>query len=201
MPAAFQPFKLKDVTLRNRIAVPPMCQYSAKDGFTNEWHWAHYAGLARGGAGLVVVEATGVSADGRITPGCTGLWKDEQIEGMARIAASIRLPAPCPVSRSAMQAARPARTSLGRRRSYCRGRPAWLGNHLSVGDRLRRRPVQGASRNDTCRYRTRQGRFRRDGQARPAGRIRMARTAFRPRLSGPELLFGTRQQAYRCLWW
>ena len=90
MSAAFQPFKLKDVTLRNRIAVPPMCQYSAKDGFTNDWHWAHYAGVARGGAGLVVVEATGVSADGRITPGCTGLWKDEQIEGMARIAASIK---------------------------------------------------------------------------------------------------------------
>ncbi|AYD03950.1 NADH:flavin oxidoreductase/NADH oxidase [Neorhizobium sp. NCHU2750] len=90
MSAAFQTFKLKDVTLRNRIAVPPMCQYSAKDGFTNEWHWAHYAGLARGGAGLVVVEATGVSADGRITPGCTGLWKDEQIEGMARITAAIK---------------------------------------------------------------------------------------------------------------
>lgn len=90
MSAAFQPLKLKDVALRNRIAVPPMCQYSAKDGFTNEWHWAHYAGLARGGAGLVIVEATGVSPDGRITPGCTGLWKDEQIEGMARIAKAIK---------------------------------------------------------------------------------------------------------------
>lgn len=90
MSAVFQPFRLKDVTLRNRIAVPPMCQYSAVDGFTNEWHWTHYAGLARGGAGLVVVEATGVSPEGRITPGCTGLWADEQIEGMARIAKGIK---------------------------------------------------------------------------------------------------------------
>lgn len=60
------------------------------DGFTNEWHQAHYAGLARGGAGLVIVEATGVSPEGRITPACTGLWNDQQIEGMSRIAASIK---------------------------------------------------------------------------------------------------------------
>ena len=90
MSATFTPFRLKDVTLRNRIAAPPMCQYSAVDGLTNDWHWAHYAGLARGGVGLIVVEATGVSPEGRITPGCTGLWKDEQLEGMARIAASIK---------------------------------------------------------------------------------------------------------------
>ena len=90
MSALFTPFTLKDATLRNRIAVPPMCQYSAHDGVVNEWHQAHYAGLARGGAGLVIVEATAVSPEGRITPGCTGLWNDAQAEGMARIAASIR---------------------------------------------------------------------------------------------------------------
>ncbi len=90
MAALFSPFTLKDITLRNRIAVPPMCQYSAVDGVTNDWHWAHYAGLARGGAGLVIVEATAVSPEGRITPGCVGLWNDAQIEGLARIAAAIR---------------------------------------------------------------------------------------------------------------
>jgi len=90
MSALFEPLKLKSVTLRNRIAVPPMCQYSATDGVTNDWHLAHYTSIARGGAGLVVVEATGVSADGRITPGCTGLWNDGQIEGMAQIAAAIK---------------------------------------------------------------------------------------------------------------
>ncbi len=85
----FTPFTLKDVTLRNRIAVPPMCQYSAHDGFVSDWHEAHYAGIARGGAGLLIVEATGVSPEGRITPGCLGLWRDEQAEGLARIAAAI----------------------------------------------------------------------------------------------------------------
>jgi 2,4-dienoyl-CoA reductase-like NADH-dependent reductase (Old Yellow Enzyme family) len=90
MPALFTPFKLKDVTLRNRIAIPPMCQYQAHEGYVNEWHLAHYTAMARGGASLVIVEATGVSPEGRITPGCTGLWEDGQIEGMARIAAAIK---------------------------------------------------------------------------------------------------------------
>ena len=90
MTALFTPFTLKDVTLRNRITVPPMCQYSAVDGVITDWHEAHYTGMARGGAGLVIVEATGVSPEGRITPGCTGLWNDHQAEGMARVAAGIR---------------------------------------------------------------------------------------------------------------
>ncbi len=79
MSELFTPFTLKDVTLRNRVAVPPMCQYSAVDGFITDWHEAHYAGMARGGAGLVIVEATGVSPEGRITPGCTGIWSDAHI--------------------------------------------------------------------------------------------------------------------------
>jgi 2,4-dienoyl-CoA reductase-like NADH-dependent reductase (Old Yellow Enzyme family) len=90
MSALFTPFTLKDVTLRNRIAVPPMCQYSAKDGFVSDWHLAHYTSLARGGAGLVIVEATGVSPDGRISPDCLGLWSDDHIAGLAQIAAAIK---------------------------------------------------------------------------------------------------------------
>ena len=90
MSALFSSFQLKDVTLRNRIAIPPMCQYSASDGLTNDWHWAHYASLGRGGAGLVIVEATAVSPEGRITPACLGLWNDEQAAGLARIAATIK---------------------------------------------------------------------------------------------------------------
>ncbi|HEY0276055.1 MAG TPA: NADH:flavin oxidoreductase/NADH oxidase [Paenirhodobacter sp.] len=90
MSELFSQFTLKDVTLRNRVAVPPMCQYSAVDGFTTDWHETHYAGMARGGAGLVIVEATGVSPEGRITPACTGLWRDEQIEGMAKVARAIK---------------------------------------------------------------------------------------------------------------
>lgn len=90
MSALFSPYTLKGITLRNRIAVPPMCQYSAVDGVTSDWHLAHYTSIARGGAGLVIVEATAVSPEGRITPGCTGLWNDQQIDGMARIAAAIK---------------------------------------------------------------------------------------------------------------
>ncbi len=90
MSSLFSPFQLKDTVLRNRVAVAPMCQYSAQDGFTSQWHEVHYPGMARGGAGLVIVEATAVSPEGRISPKCTGLWDDAHVEGMARIAASIK---------------------------------------------------------------------------------------------------------------
>lgn len=90
MSTAFESFKLKRITLRNRIAVPPMCQYQAIDGVPNDWHLIHYPSMARGGAGLVIVEATAVSPEGRITPACTGLWNNAQAEQMAKIAHSIK---------------------------------------------------------------------------------------------------------------
>ncbi|CAM3727951.1 NADH:flavin oxidoreductase [Kerstersia gyiorum] len=90
MPALFQAFQLKDVTLRNRVVVPPMCQYQAVDGLVNDWHQVHYAGLGRGGAGLVIVEASAVSPEGRITPGCTGIWSDRHAAALAPIAAAIK---------------------------------------------------------------------------------------------------------------
>jgi 2,4-dienoyl-CoA reductase-like NADH-dependent reductase (Old Yellow Enzyme family) len=80
------PLKIRGVTFRNRIAVSPMCQYSAQDGFANDWHLVHLGSRAVGGAALVVVEATAVTADGRITPSDLGIWKDEHIEPLARIA-------------------------------------------------------------------------------------------------------------------
>ena len=86
----FSSFKLKDITLKNRIAVAPMCQYQATDGLINDWHQVHYTSLARGGAGLVVVEATAVSPEGRITPKCLGLWNDEQAQGLAKVASAIK---------------------------------------------------------------------------------------------------------------
>jgi len=89
MPTLFDTFNLKDVTLRNRIAVSPMCQYMATDGVANDWHSVHLATLARGGAGLVVVEATGVSPEGRISPGCLGLWNDEQAAALEPMVAAI----------------------------------------------------------------------------------------------------------------
>jgi 2,4-dienoyl-CoA reductase-like NADH-dependent reductase (Old Yellow Enzyme family) len=67
-----------------------MCQYMAKNGFMNDWHQAHYSSLARGGSGLVIVEATAVSAEGRITPGDTGIWSDEHVTGLADIGRAIK---------------------------------------------------------------------------------------------------------------
>ena len=86
----FSPISIRSVRARNRIVVSPMCLYSARDGFANDWHFVHYGKLATGGAGIVLVEATAVEPEGRITHGCTGLWCDEQIEPMRRIANFIR---------------------------------------------------------------------------------------------------------------
>lgn len=90
MPNLFSPFSLKDITLRNRIAVPPMCQYSAQEGVPDDWHLAHYTQIARGGAGLVIVEATGVAPEGRITPNCLGIWNDAQAAEHKKLAAAIK---------------------------------------------------------------------------------------------------------------
>ncbi|MGK5063644.1 NADH:flavin oxidoreductase/NADH oxidase [Janthinobacterium sp. LB3P112] len=90
MSALFQPYTLKDITLRNRIAVPPMCQYMAVDGQANDWHLSHYAGMARGGAGLVIVEATAVAPEGRITPGCTGIWNDDLAQAFVPVVKAIK---------------------------------------------------------------------------------------------------------------
>ncbi len=81
----FTPFALRGVTLRNRIGVSPMCQYSATDGRANDWHLVHLGGLAKGGAGLVIFEATAVEPRGRISPGDLGLWDEAQQEPLARI--------------------------------------------------------------------------------------------------------------------
>lgn len=95
MPALFDSLRLKGVTLRNRIAVAPMCQYSAEDGIPGDWHLVHLGARAVGGAGLVIAEGTAVSPEGRITPGDTGLWNAKQTEAWARIAAFVkRYPVP-----------------------------------------------------------------------------------------------------------
>ena len=79
----FSPLRLRDVTLSNRIAVSPMCQYSAHDGLLNDWHFVHLGSRAVGGAGLILLEATAVSPEGRISPWDLGLWEDAQIDGFA----------------------------------------------------------------------------------------------------------------------
>jgi 2,4-dienoyl-CoA reductase-like NADH-dependent reductase (Old Yellow Enzyme family) len=83
------PFTVRGVTLRNRIAVSPMCQYSSVDGFADDWHLVHLGSRASGGAGLVFVEATAVTAQGRITPGDMGIYDDRHVEQLARIASFV----------------------------------------------------------------------------------------------------------------
>ena len=85
MTTLFDPLTLRGLTLRNRIAVSPMCQYSSVNGFANDWHLVHLGARATGGAGLVLTEATAVEARGRISPEDLGLWRDEHIEMLARI--------------------------------------------------------------------------------------------------------------------
>jgi 2,4-dienoyl-CoA reductase-like NADH-dependent reductase (Old Yellow Enzyme family) len=86
----FEPLQIRDVSLRNRIVVSPMCQYSAKDGHVSDWHLVHLGKFAQGGAGAVFVEATAVERRGRITHGDTGIWDDAHIAGLSRIAKFIK---------------------------------------------------------------------------------------------------------------
>ena len=90
MSKLFTPLELRGVTLRNRIAMSPMCQYSSEDGFATDWHLAHYGARAVGGAGLLIAEATGVEPEGRITPNCLGIWKDEHIPALRRMTDFVR---------------------------------------------------------------------------------------------------------------
>ncbi len=86
MSALFSPYTLRDVTFRNRIVVSPMCEYSSTDGFANDWHLVHLGSRAVGGAGLVLTEAIAVTPEGRISPQDLGIWKNEHVDALARIA-------------------------------------------------------------------------------------------------------------------
>ena len=86
----FSPYALRGITLKNRIGVSPMCQYSATDGLPNQWHVVHLGSRAVGGAGLVIVEAAAVAPDARITQGDLGIWNDEQAQAFRPITAFMK---------------------------------------------------------------------------------------------------------------
>ena len=90
MSALFAPLRLRELSLKNRVFVSPMCQYSSVDGFPNDWHLVHLASRAVGGAALVVVEATAVVPEGRITPADAGLWNDAQAEAWGAVARLVK---------------------------------------------------------------------------------------------------------------
>lgn len=85
MAKLFEPLTIKSVTVKNRIVVSPMCEYSSEDGFANDWHLVHLGSRAVGGAGLIITEAASVSEEGRITPYDLGIWKDEHIDYLQKI--------------------------------------------------------------------------------------------------------------------
>src|SRR5438067_4344044 len=86
----FEPLNIRSIALRNRIGVSPMCQYSCEAGFATDWHLVHLGSRAVGGAALVIAEATAVEARGRISPADLGIWNDDHIAMLSRIAAFIR---------------------------------------------------------------------------------------------------------------
>ncbi len=111
MSTLFSPFSLGTVTLRNRIVVSPMCQYSAEDGQVGDWHMMHLGGLALSGAGLLFIEASAVEADGRITPGDVGLYSDATEAALGKVINAFRKYSKIPV---AIQLAHAGRKSSSR---------------------------------------------------------------------------------------
>src|ERR1035437_9274788 len=89
MSPLFSPLTLRAITFRNRIFLSPMCQYSSRDGMPTDWHLVHLGGRAVGGAGLVMVEATAVTPEGRISPADSGIWSDSHAQAFQRITAFI----------------------------------------------------------------------------------------------------------------
>ena len=122
MASLFNEFRLKDVVLRNRIAVSPMCQYSSDNGFPNDWHLVHLGSRAVGGAGLVMVEATAISPEGRISPADSGIYLDDHVPPFARIARFLKEHGSVPGIQLA---------HAGRKASVTK---PWEGNHHIIND-------------------------------------------------------------------
>ena len=112
MSALFTPFALDGLSLPNRIVIAPMCQYSAVDGNAQDWHMMHLGNLALSGAGLLVIEATGVEPEGRITPACLGLWSDANEAALGRVVEGIRKYSDMPLAIQLGHAGRKASSAL-----------------------------------------------------------------------------------------
>lgn len=104
----FSPFHLRRLALANRIVVAPMCQYSAHDGNAGDWHLMHLGHLSHSGAGMLIIEATGVAPEGRITPNCTGLWSDANEAAFARVLKAVRQYSSIPIAIQLAHAGRKA---------------------------------------------------------------------------------------------
>jgi 2,4-dienoyl-CoA reductase-like NADH-dependent reductase (Old Yellow Enzyme family) len=108
----FSPISMRGLTLRNRIVISPMCQYSAVEGNATDWHLIHLAQLAMGGAGLLCLEATAVEPAGRITPACLGLYSDENEAALTKVLAAVRRISPIPLAMQLSHAGRKASSNV-----------------------------------------------------------------------------------------
>jgi 2,4-dienoyl-CoA reductase-like NADH-dependent reductase (Old Yellow Enzyme family) len=136
----YEPLTLRGVTMRNRIGVSPMCEYSSVDGFANDWHVVHLGSRAVGGAGLVLTEATAVTADGRISPHDLGIYRDEHVETLSRIAHFAIAQGAVPgmqLSHAGRKASTDAPWRGGRPLTVDEGgwRPVWAPSGIPFGDR------------------------------------------------------------------
>jgi 2,4-dienoyl-CoA reductase-like NADH-dependent reductase (Old Yellow Enzyme family) len=136
----YEPMTLRGVTMRNRIGVSPMCEYSSVDGFANDWHVVHLGSRAVGGAGLVLTEATAVTADGRISPHDLGIYRDEHVEALSRITRFITAQGAVPgtqLSHAGRKASTDAPWRGGRPLSPADGgwTPVWAPSPMPFGDR------------------------------------------------------------------
>jgi 2,4-dienoyl-CoA reductase-like NADH-dependent reductase (Old Yellow Enzyme family) len=112
MSALFSPFSLGPLELTNRIVIAPMCQYSCEEGIASDWHLMHLGPLSQSGAGLLILEATAVTREGRITPGCLGLWADEHEAALARVLKAVRQYSAMPIAIQLAHAGRKASSEV-----------------------------------------------------------------------------------------
>ena len=111
-PPMFTPFRLRDLVIPNRVVVSPMCQYSSEDGMPNDWHVVHLGSRAVGGAGLIITEMTDISREGRITPGCAGMYKPEHVAGWKRVVDFVHENSPAKIGMQLAHAGRKGSTRL-----------------------------------------------------------------------------------------
>jgi len=156
MSALFTPYRLGSLELRNRIVIAPMCQYSADDGRATDWHLIHLGNLALSGAGLLIIEATAVLPEGRISPDDLGLWSAETENALGRVVETVRRYSDMPIAIQLAHAGRKASTHT------VEGQwadPAWRGSRLANGGALghplrRRRESSGRPRSRRARRRS-----------------------------------------------
>ena len=199
----FSPIAIGGMPFHNRIAVSPMCQYSADDGSATDWHLQHWMTLAMSGAGMVTIEATGVERRGRITHGCLGLYSDDNeaaaARGRWRRRGGWRGRAPASASSSPMPAARLPCTGRGRA-----ARPSARATIPGRRSPLRPSPLPRAGmcprRSTATGSPAITAAFVAAASAAAAGRLRLCRDPRRPRLSAPRIPVAARQPARRRLW-